>query len=133
MPRTLSADIISGTQKASVQQSSIIDSSATTPQYNGVDTYGQPMTHTTQPSLAPKESSYNISDPTFLDFRLDTSGSNGQSFSALQFTPSDDDFTFQNMLDWGWESLDTIGKKGWHWSHHLADLVDRVPSKHWHL
>ncbi|EXJ67998.1 uncharacterized protein A1O5_08613 [Cladophialophora psammophila CBS 110553] len=29
-----------------------------------------------------------------------------------QFTPSDDDFMFQNLLGWGWESLDTVGFPG---------------------
>ncbi|KAH0844959.1 C6 transcription factor [Fonsecaea pedrosoi] len=29
-----------------------------------------------------------------------------------QFTPSDDDLMFQNLLGWGWESLDTVGFPG---------------------
>ncbi|KIX95559.1 uncharacterized protein Z520_08679 [Fonsecaea multimorphosa CBS 102226] len=31
---------------------------------------------------------------------------------AGQFTPSDDDYMFQNLLGWGWESLDTVGFPG---------------------
>jgi hypothetical protein len=29
-----------------------------------------------------------------------------------QFTPSEDDFMFQNLLGWGWETLDTVGFPG---------------------
>ncbi|OAP60567.1 hypothetical protein AYL99_05569 [Fonsecaea erecta] len=31
---------------------------------------------------------------------------------AGQFTPSEDDYMFQNLLGWGWESLDTVGFPG---------------------
>jgi len=29
-----------------------------------------------------------------------------------QFTPSEDDFVFQNLLKWDWEHLDTVGFPG---------------------
>jgi hypothetical protein len=129
MPRTPRADKICGTHQFSVQQSSVISSRATTPLGNGTDTDGQTMMHTTQPSLVPQESSCKISDQPYLDLRLDTSGSDGQSLPALQFNPSDDDFKFQNMLDWGWESLDTIGRGDWPRSPNFADLIRRVPNE----
>ncbi|ETI22253.1 hypothetical protein G647_06326 [Cladophialophora carrionii CBS 160.54] len=31
---------------------------------------------------------------------------------TAQFTPSEDDFMFQNLLGWGWETLDTVGFPG---------------------
>lgn len=31
---------------------------------------------------------------------------------SQQFTPSEDDFIFQNLLGWGWENLDTVGFPG---------------------
>ncbi len=40
--------------------------------------------------------------------RTDTGVSEESSFLALQ-RPSSEDITFQNMLDWGWQSFDTIG------------------------
>ena len=133
IPRTPMVDTISGTQQISVQQSSLTTSSISTPQGNGPGSSSQRMTHTTQPYLAPNESSSKVSDPAYLDPRLDRSGSDGIPFSALQFTPSDDEFTFQNMFDLGWESLDTIGKEDRFQNGNLADLVDRILSGYWHL
>jgi hypothetical protein len=128
MPRTPVADNISATQQLSLHQSSVINSSTVTLPGNGAEIDGRTMTHATQPPV-PEESSCKISDQTYLDLRLDTSGFDGQSSPPLQFAPSDDDFTFQNQLDWGWESLDTIGKGEWLRSCSLINLILRVPSE----
>jgi hypothetical protein len=110
MPGTLRQDTGSAPPQHLAQQSSLNNSSKPTPQARCPETDGQTTTDRIQPLVVPNDPSYTVSDPTYLDHRLDVSGSDEDNFSALQFASYDDDFAFQTMFDWGWEGLDTIGK-----------------------
>lgn len=109
MPKRLEEDAFSSTDQVFGQRFSVTDCSTTTIQVNGPLSNPQTMTSATQPFLEREESSRKVSNPAHLGSCLDIIGFDGDPFAAVQFTPSHDDFTIQDMVDWGWESLDTTG------------------------
>lgn len=51
----------------------------------------------------------NESNPLARQSSFDTTPPDTDTAILGQFTPSEDDFMFQNLLGWGWETLDTVG------------------------
>ena len=106
--------------QSSLQQNPQLESSLTYSNSTGSSTtnprittapYDEELIRVVRPCFESTDSSHKMSAATYTEVRPDIDGSDGNSFTTVQFTPTEDDFDFQYMLDFGWESLDTIGKK----------------------